>query len=153
MITNDDILTLLSEVVDSGSEVRLPVSGSSMGPAFSSVRDLVVRGSVATVISPGSLVVFFLHGRWAAHRVICVRQGAGGVEYLTKGDGLRQPDGPLLRGSEIKGVVVGLGLANGTTVDLQTFRARLSAWWIVKRFWIRRRIIPTGKGPKPAYRE
>lgn len=137
MITNDDILDLLATAVHSGAGVRLAVSGRSMGPAYSEVVDIQVVPCEPSSITPGRLVVFQRDGRWVVHRVMR-RIGAGeDIAYLTKGDGLAQPDQPVVLAREVKGMVSGLGLKNGATVDLCMLASRIKAWWIVVRFRIR----------------
>lgn len=151
MITNDDILDLLSDAVQSRSGVRLAVSGRSMGPAYVSVSEILVIPCDSDSIGPGRLVVFQRDGRWVVHRVMRRWRGVDGVVYLTKGDGLARPDQPVVQSSEIKGVVSRLGLKNGSRVDLLSFPSRLQSLWLVARFWIGRVILPTGRDPVPAH--
>lgn len=140
MITNDDILDLLSDAVQSRSGVRLAVSGRSMGPAYDQVSEIQVIPCESASINPGRLVVFQRDGRWVVHRVMRRWRRVDGVVYLTKGDGLARPDQPVVQSSEIKGVVSSLGLKDGSGVDLLSFRSRLQSVWRVIRFWLGRYI-------------
>lgn len=149
MITNDDILGLLSEAVQSGTGIRVAVSGRSMGPLYAAVSDVQVIPCDRDSIAPGRLVVFQRDARWAVHRVMRRWRGREGAVYLTKGDGLALPDHPVVQSSEIKGVVASLGMRDGSRVDLMSPRARLQALWIVIRYWIGRVILPRGKVPVP----
>ena len=136
MITNSDIIDLLADMLRSGQDIRIAVTGRSMGPSFSSVCDLVVRQPDDAAIHAGSLIVFPLNCGWAAHRVLAVRRHVGEIEYLTKGDGLRQLDRPYVKAGDIKGVVVGLGLESGASVDLLSIQSRISARLAVARAWV-----------------
>ncbi len=138
MITNSDILDLLSDAVQTGTGVRLAVSGRSMGPSFASVSDIQVIPCELSCIPLGRLVVFQRGGKWVAHRVMWRRGGEDGSVYLTKGDGLAKMDQPAVQSSEIKGMVSSLGYKDGTIVDLLSFPARLQAGWIVSRYWLGR---------------
>jgi hypothetical protein len=138
MITNSDILDLLSDAVQSGVGVRIAVSGRSMGPSYASVSDIQVVPCEASCLPLGRLVVFQRGGKWVVHRVMWRRGGEEGVVYLTKGDGLAQMDQPAVQSSEIKGMVSSLGYKDGTIVNLLSFPVRLQAKWIVSRFWLGR---------------
>lgn len=146
MITNDDILGLLSEAIQSWPGVRIPVSGRSMGPAFEHVTDIMVVPCGAASIRLGSLVVFQRGGLWVVHRVVGTTKG--GATYLTKGDGLDHLDAPAVRPDEIRGIVIGLGFGDGRFVDLRSPWGRLKSrarviHWLIKRF---------GTDPKPSHR-
>ena len=161
MITNDDILELLSSTVQSGKGIRIAVSGRSMGPGFVSVSDIQVVQCNPTSIPTGRLVVFQRDGRWIVHRVMRMKRGAEGVVYFTKGDGLAQVDQPLVRPEEIRGEVTELGLMDGTHIDLQSYKERFKARWIVIRWLCAGRLfsaagqllsrVPTGRGPRPEH--
>ena len=152
MITNDDVLALLADVVHSGSGVRIPVSGRSMGPAYALVSDIQVVPCEPSSITPGRLVVFQRNGKWVVHRVMRRMRGSDGEVCFTKGDGVAQLDRPCVQASEIKGVVSVLRFKDGSSLDLLAFPSRLRAWWIVTRFWMGRFILPTGRDPRLANR-
>ena len=151
MITNDEILVLLADAVQTGSGVRIFVSGRSMGPAYASVSDIQVVPCVLTSIPVGRLVVFQRDGRWVVHRVMWRIRRADGVMYLTKGDGLSELDQPCIQASEIKGMVSGLGFKGGATMDPLSFSSRFKSGWIVIRFWIGRLLVPFGRDPRPGH--
>ncbi len=153
MITNDDILDLLSSAIQSGDGVRLAVSGRSMGPAYAAVSEIQVTPCEPASITLGRLVVFQRDGRWVVHRVMRRRRGLDGTVYLTKGDGLARLDLPAVKSSDIKGVVSSLGLKDGSRVDLLSFLSRVQSVWLVIRYWIGRVILPTGRAPEPAHQE
>lgn len=136
MITDDEILGVLAATIQSGNGVRVPVSGRSMGPRFISVTDILVVPASANLLRPGALIVFQRDGRWAVHRVMRRIAGPDGESYLTKGDGLVQPDQPPVRPEEIKGVVVELGFENLRRVSLLSPWARLKARCIVVRWFV-----------------
>lgn len=132
MITNHDVLELLSVAVQSGRDVRIPVSGRSMGPAFGSVCEVVVRPVVPSCLTLGSIIVFQRNDQWIVHRIMWKSRG----QFILKGDGLRQLDQPRVMLTEIKGLVVGLVLEDGTTVNLCSVRARVRGVLRVVRGWI-----------------
>lgn len=146
MLSNGDILGLLSDVIQSRPGVRIPVSGKSMGPAFAQVSDIMVKIPGRDAIRPGALVVFQRGGLWVVHRV--VGKARGGAGYLTKGDGLDRLDEPSIHPDEIKGIVVGFGLSDGGFVDLCSPGSRLKAWMRVVR-WRAARFC---RDPRPAHR-
>lgn len=131
MITNHDILDLLADAVQSGAGVRIPVTGRSMGPAFASVSEIVVRPAAPPKLSIGQIVVVQREAHWVVHRLMWRRGGC----YITKGDGLGQLDRPWVAGAAIKGVVVALGLKDGRTVDLLSIRARMRGLISVMKGW------------------
>lgn len=131
MITNHDILELLSDAVQTGTGVRIPVAGRSMGPTFAEVTEIVVKPAIPAQLRVGHIVVVQRNGLWVVHRIMwrC------GGRFITKGDGLGQLDRPWVVGEAIKGVVVGLGMKEGSTYDLCTFRARVKGLISVLRGW------------------
>ncbi len=132
MVTNDDILELLSEAVQSGKEVHVPVSGRSMGPAFNSVSGIIVRSVVPEKLRLGDIVVVQRDGRWVVHRIMWRLRG----RFITKGDGLGYLDRPRVTLAEVQGRVVGLVLNDGTTIPLDTFKARCGGVIKVLRGWL-----------------
>ena len=134
VIANDDILAVLSDALQGGREIRIPVSGRSMGPAFNGVSDIHVVPCDAGKLRPGALAVYQRDGRWVVHRIMRKIHDAAGVGYLTKGDGLSQLDSPAIRLEEIRGIVTGVGLKGGGQVDLLSFCERLKARIIVTRW-------------------
>lgn len=131
MITSHDILDLLSDAVQSGAGVRIPVSGRSMGPAFESVCDIIVKTVTPSKLKVGDIVVVQRASHWVVHRLMW----RVGDRFITKGDGLGQLDRPRVVSSEIKGVVVGLGMKDGTSRDLCSFRARIFGLISVLKGW------------------
>ena len=131
MITNSDILDLLSSAVQSGAGVRLAVSGRSMGPAFDSVSEIVVKPAIPAKLRVGEIVVVQRDGHWVVHRIMWHL----GDRFITKGDGLSQLDRPRVIRTEIKGVVVGLGMKDGSTRNLCTFRVRVKGLISVMKGW------------------
>lgn len=131
MITNHDILDLLADAVQSGAGVRIPVTGRSMGPAFAQVTEIVVKPAIPSQLKVGHIVVVQRDGLWVVHRIMWRRRG----RFITKGDGLGQLDRPWVVGEAIKGVVVGLGLKDGSTCDLCTVRSRLKGLASVLKGW------------------
>jgi hypothetical protein len=81
--------------------------------------------------------------------------------YLTKGDGLAQVDQPSVRPEEIRGEVTALGFMDGTHIDLQSYKERFKARWIVIRWLCAGRLlsavgqllsrVPTGRDPRPEH--
>lgn len=131
MITNHDILGLLSDAVQLSAGVRIPVAGRSMGPAFASVSEIVVKPVIPSKLRVGDIVVVQRDGHWVVHRIMWRL----GDRFITKGDGLSQLDRPRVISAEIKGVVVGLGMKDGSTCDLCTFRARVKGVISVLKGW------------------
>lgn len=154
MIANEDILELLSEAVTrQGEGIWVRVSGRSMGPAFASVTDIRVVADDPLNITPGRLVVFQRDGQWIVHRVMRRTVDADGVVYQVKGDGLAMPDQPDVWSDEIKGVVASIRFVNGAVGELGTFRSRLLAWMLVRRFRMRQWLWLSCKHPRPGHPE
>jgi hypothetical protein len=132
VIPNDDILELLTDVVKSGPGVHIPVSGRSMGPYYESVSGIIVRAVEPGKLRIGDIVVAQRDGRWVVHRVMWKVHG----RFITKGDGLGQLDRPRLNQAEVRGRVAGLVLNDGTTIQLDTFKARCRGVVKVLRGWL-----------------
>lgn len=133
---------LAEEVIRSFGEVRLRVSGSSMVPSVWPGDILTVRSHDATEPLPGDIVVYRRDGRLVTHRVVEVRKPESevrisnpesltpalpGVEFVTRGDRVRQNDAPISK-DEILGRVVSLKRGLQDRVPHRTPANRLASW-------------------------
>ena len=135
-LTHLDLLDALSGAVALGRKVCIPASGGSMGAVFASARGIVVVPYNPAAVGVGSVIVFQRDGRWIVHRVMGVHGRGETAGYVTKGDVLAWLDRPRVDTTAVKGVVVGLNMANGTTVDLTSARWRWQGRARVARGWI-----------------
>ena len=135
-LTCIDVLDTLSGALSRVGTVCIPVSGRSMGMSFAAVREIVVVPFDPAAVRFGSVIVFQRDGRWIVHRVLYILDRNGARGYVTKGDGLAAPDRPRVEAAAIRGIVVGLRLENGTTVDLASRAARWRGQARAARGWI-----------------
>ena len=149
-LTHLDLLDALSGAVALGRKVCIPASGGSMGAAFASARGIVVVPYDSAAVGVGSVIVFQRDGRWIVHRVMGVYGRGEAAGYVTKGDVLTWLDRPRVNAAEVKGVVVGLNMANGTTVDLTSTRWRWRGRARVVRGWLTVALARRRRAPSPA---
>lgn len=136
MISDQELLEVLAGALRNGRGVAVPVSGSSMGPDFASVRDIVVEPFAPSAIRLGSIIAFQRNGRWIVHRVMWKFRRTADPFCITKGDRLRALDRPFVKASEIKGIVVGLVTNDGDTISLTSTPRRLAGRCLVMRGWL-----------------
>jgi len=136
IISDQEILEALASAVRMRGRVSIPASGRSMGPEFSTLRDIVVEPFSPSAIRPGSIVVFQREGRWIVHRVMWKFGKAAGPFCITKGDNVGQLDHPYVQASEIQGLVVGLQTNDGVAINLTSPYRRLASVMRVARGWV-----------------
>jgi signal peptidase len=78
--------TLRKEIISQGRSVQIVASGYSMYPFLRKGDLLTVEPVPMETIKLGDIVVFESEEKWIAHRVIRIRNGAGGLEFLLRGD-------------------------------------------------------------------
>jgi len=110
-----------------GEQHTISISGKSMVPAIhDGDRVLVAHGCAG--VRRGDVLVFRLDGLLIAHRVLCIKDGADGKKFVTKGDNAGQVD-PHLSPREIVGQVLAIE-RDGQHISLQTFPWRALGWSI-----------------------
>jgi signal peptidase I len=77
---------LRKEAIKNGHAVQTLASGYSMFPFLRKGDLLTVEPVSMDKIKRGDVVVFESDEKWIAHRVIKIRNGAGGLEFLLRGD-------------------------------------------------------------------
>jgi signal peptidase I len=95
---------LASEILRSSGEVRLRVVGWSMLPTVRPDDLLVINETNQKAVAKGDIVLFLRYRNLVAHRVIDKFDSSHGVQIITQGDGLPQPDLPVSE-SELLGKV------------------------------------------------
>lgn len=140
---------LAAEVLRTFGELRLQATGSSMLPAVWPGDILTVRRHEATEPLPGDIVVYKRNGRLVSHRVVEVRKPESEirgpkaevripnpesvtpalprVEFVTRGDRVRQNDAPI-SSYELLGRVVALKRGSRTLVPHRSPASRLASW-------------------------
>jgi signal peptidase I len=78
-----------------GNEVLLPTAGLSMGHAIRGGEAVVIRAVPEREIRFGDVIVFDRAGQLVCHRVVRVKIGALGREFVTKGDPVVGFDNPI----------------------------------------------------------
>lgn len=78
--------TLRKEIIRQGRSVQIFASGYSMYPFLRKGDLLTVEPVSMDKIKRGDVVVFESDEKWIAHRVIKIRNGAAGLEFLLRGD-------------------------------------------------------------------
>jgi signal peptidase I len=101
---------LTEEVIRNFGEVRLRVFGTSMVPSILPGDLVLIQRANLNEISQGEIVLFLRAGRLFVHRVInpagaATADGFAEPCLITRGDRLRQDDGPV-SSSELLGRVV-----------------------------------------------
>lgn len=77
---------LRKEAIKNGHAVQTLASGYSMFPFLRKGDLLTVEPVSMDKIKRGDMVVFESEEKWIAHRVIKIRNGADGLEFLLRGD-------------------------------------------------------------------
>lgn len=77
---------LRKEAIKNGHAVQTLASGYSMFPFLRKGDLLTVEPVSMDKIKRGDVVVFESEEKWIAHRVIRIRNGAAGLEFLLRGD-------------------------------------------------------------------
>lgn len=77
---------LRKQAIMQGHSVQTVASGYSMFPFLRNGDLLTVEPVSMDKIKRGDVVVFESEEKWIAHRVIKIRNGAGGLEFLLRGD-------------------------------------------------------------------
>ena len=131
---------LVAEVAETGSEVCLKVTGSSMLPAVWPGDVLTVRRCQIVALQPGQIVLSRRNGQLVAHRLTSI---CGDDLLITRGDSMPQND-PAMSASEVVGQVVGLS-RNGRPVKLrQSFWQRASAFILQRSDFCMRMTLRLG---------
>jgi len=78
--------SLRKEIIAQGRSVQIFASGYSMFPFLRKGDLLTVEPVLIETIKRGDVVVFELEEKWIAHRVVKIRNGAKGLEFLLRGD-------------------------------------------------------------------
>ena len=112
MISDDELSSLLGDVLRERGRVTVPAAGFSMGNAFREADALVIERIQS--LRPGDVVVFCRFDRWVAHRVLHVYGETSPWLCLTRGDAVLRPDHPVRKGEAV-GVVT--ALMNGERCD------------------------------------
>jgi len=88
---------LFADILEQGFDLRLQVTGRSMGPFIQSGDTVILRE-----IPPGSLcngdIIYYINNAGSAvlHRLISIEIKADGeLTFITRGDALRKPDVPI----------------------------------------------------------
>ena len=126
----DTYISTLREIVKSGQEVSLPISGNSMMPFLIHERDSILFGPVQEPIRKGDMVFFQrTNGTFVMHR-ICKVAPEG---YYLVGDAQTIVEGPIARDQIFAKVT--RARRKGKWIDAHDF------WWkFFASVWIR--IIP-----------
>ena len=122
---------LFLEILKSSGQAKLPVTGTSMLSSIWPGDILEVRRQNATEICPGEVVLFERDGRLLAHRVV---EKVGGPErtlLITRGDGLRAPEPPVLP-EEVLGRVTAI-VRGGRRIEPRLTRWGRVASWVLSR--------------------
>jgi hypothetical protein len=107
-----------------GNEVLLQTSGLSMGHAIRGGESVVVRAVSERDIGFGDVLVFDRAGRLVCHRVVRVKTGPSGREFVTKGDPVLGFDAPVPYAA-VLGRVIRIKWTDGD-FRLDTWRGRWS---------------------------
>lgn len=133
---------LAREVLRSSGVLRLQVTGWSMLPTVWPGNELVIERVDWNPISIGDIVLFGRDTRLFVHRVISkVDNFDGGLEVITRGDGMPMPDRPI-SSSEVLGKVSlirrsGKYVSPATSMGL--FKSALAA--VVQRSVLASRVL------------
>jgi hypothetical protein len=110
-----------------GQSVLIPVSGSSMGPAWESV-DAVLVHRYERPPRPGKVILFEDQGQLKTHRLILYFSRGGIRHFLARGDGDSGFDLPLPLTQHLLGEVVALSRGNNLE-ELSRPAFWLKAWF------------------------
>lgn len=96
---------LRKEAIKNGHSVQTLASGHSMFPFLRKGDILTVEPIPMDKVQRGDVVVFESEEKWIAHRVIKIRKGAAGLEFLLRGDTCIKFD-PVVNKKNYKGIVI-----------------------------------------------
>jgi hypothetical protein len=118
---------LAEEVLRSGGELRLRVTGSSMLPAVWPGDILSVRSQDVANALPGDIVLLKRKGRLVSHRVVQRTLCQDRIQWVTRGDRLGYDDAPVFS-HEVLGRVTAIVRGSRRIVPRLTFWVRITSW-------------------------
>lgn len=95
IIANDVYLPVIRELLESGEEVPLTISGNSMSPFFIHERDKVLLAPAKGILKKGDMALFQRkNGQYILHRICRVTPDN---QYFFVGDAQTEIEGPIDR--------------------------------------------------------
>lgn len=95
IIANDVYLPVIRELLESGEEVPLTISGNSMSPFFIHERDKVLLAPAKGILKKGDMALFQRkNGQYILHRICRVTSDN---QYFFVGDAQTEIEGPIDR--------------------------------------------------------
>ena len=128
-ISQNTRMELGSELLMSGTKVRLRLSGNSMFPTVHANDIGIVTPISGINLEIGQVVVFASNGIWTAHRLVSIRQDVQPRVFLAQGDSVSKADNPFHE-EDIVGIIETTERA-GKTVSLTTPMYVRLAWLMV----------------------
>jgi hypothetical protein len=151
-------LSLASEVLREFGLLRLAVYGNSMVPAIFPGDTVTVYRANLGHVQCGDVVLYSRGSRFFVHRVVREAGAPGGMEWVTRGDALREND-PAVSASELLGKVTLIQRGKKQIVlrGSRSISSRFAAWCVqrsdivlalfLRWHGLRRRLDTGGTGP------
>lgn len=166
--TSAEKIRLLSDILQTGSDVRLRVTGASMAPFLQSGSIVTLRRAPVDKLRAGDLILFCRPGETLKlHRLIAFRQKKRPLidktVFIAKGDGLDSPDGPVMGAdylakairieSEDRGRILCRDLETPSSRIVNALRAlyyRIKSFLIIRYMRFKTRRAPSRRADDPA---
>ena len=124
----NEYVTMLKELVTSGKEVNLRVSGGSMTPFLGDKRDMIIISPVKHPLKRGDMVFYQrASGQYVMHRIHHIDKD--GMLHIV-GDAQTQIEHDIAP-EQVWGIVTKV-IRKGKLIDEKNFW-----WWFFEKIWIR----------------